>query len=79
MHGDRRIGGLGLEVISPKPEMNAGLVSFIYSATFFQEAYTGLSITVLCILTLFAVMQYTARVNWEQAFKGTPPRPEPAY
>lgn len=40
----------------------------LFSATFFLEAYTGLSITVLCVLTLFAVMQYTARMDWEAVF-----------
>jgi hypothetical protein len=51
-----------------------GLSQFVYlvlfSYTFFFEAYTGLAITVLCILTLFVVMQYTARVDWAKAFKG---------
>ena len=51
-----------------------GLSQFVYlvlfSYTFFFEAYTGLAITVLCILTLFVVMQYTARVDWASAFKG---------
>lgn len=40
----------------------------LFSAAFFLEAYTGLSITVLCVLTLFAVMQYTARMDWEAVF-----------
>lgn len=44
----------------------------LFSATFFLTAFTGLSITVLCVLTLFVVMQYTARVNWEEVFKGKP-------
>lgn len=46
------------------------LYQILFSGTFFFEAYTGLSITVLCIVTLFAVMQYTARVNWAEAFGG---------
>jgi hypothetical protein len=54
--------------------LEAGLGQVVYqvlfSATFFLEAYTGLSITVLCVLTLFAVMQYTARVDWAAAFAG---------
>lgn len=61
--------------ISPRfAFLEVGLGQLVYqvlfSATFFQEAYTGLSITVLCILTLFAVMQYTARVDWAAAFGG---------
>lgn len=61
--------------ISPRfAFLEVGLGQLVYqvlfSATFFQEAYTGLSITVLCILTLFAVMQYTAKVDWPAAFGG---------
>lgn len=48
------------------------LYQILFSGTFFFEAYTGLSITVLCILTLFAVMQYTAKVDWAAAFGGRP-------
>jgi inner membrane protein involved in colicin E2 resistance len=43
------------------------LVAFSY--TFFYQGYTGLTITVLCIITLFLVMQMTARLDWETAFK----------
>lgn len=51
----------------------AGIAQAIYqvlfSATFFLEAYTGLSITILCVLTLAVVMQATARVDWEALFR----------
>lgn len=54
--------------------LQVGLSQFVYlvvfSYTFFFEAYTGLAITALCILTLFVVMQYTARVDWGMAFRG---------
>jgi inner membrane protein involved in colicin E2 resistance len=54
--------------------LQVGLSQFVYlvvfSYTFFFEAYTGLAITALCILTLFVVMQYTARVDWGKAFRG---------
>lgn len=40
----------------------------LFSYTFFFVGYTGLSITIMCILSLFLVMQWTARVNWEEAF-----------
>jgi len=30
---------------------------------------TGLAITVLCIVTLFVVMQITGRVNWQTVFR----------
>lgn len=50
----------------------------LFSYAFFFEGYTGLAITVLCIATLFVVMQMTGRTNWETIFKkerpGIPPR-----
>lgn len=39
-----------------------------FSYTFFFEGYTGLTITILCIITLFIVMQMTARLDWEKVF-----------
>ena len=33
------------------------------------EGCTGLSITILCIITLFIVMQFTGRVDWEELFR----------
>ncbi len=45
------------------------LYQVLFAATFFLESFTGLAITVLCVLTLFAVMQYTAKVDWTDAFK----------
>lgn len=47
-----------------------GISQFIYlvlfSAAFFLEGITGLSITILSILTLFVLMQFTGRLNWEE-------------
>jgi len=45
------------------------LVLFSYS--FFLEGYTGLTITVGAILTLFALMQATGRVDWAAVFAGS--------
>jgi len=42
------------------------LVLFAYA--FFLEGYTGLSITILCIITLFVVMQATAKIDWAKQF-----------
>ena len=39
-----------------------------FSYTFFFKGYTGLAITILCICTLFVVMQFTGKVDWEQIF-----------
>lgn len=48
--------------------LEAGVAQFVYlvlfSYTFFFQEYTGLAITALSILTLFVVMQITARIDW---------------
>ena len=41
----------------------------VFSYTFFFEGYTGLAITILCVLTLFTVMQFTGRLDWEEVFR----------
>ncbi len=50
-----------------------GLGQFVYlvlfSYTFFFSGYTGLTITLLCIITLFAAMQFTARIDWNAVFQ----------
>ena len=52
--------------------VEAGLAQFVYlvlfSYAFFFDGYTGLSITIGAILTLFIVMQMTARVQWAEKF-----------
>jgi inner membrane protein involved in colicin E2 resistance len=40
----------------------------LFSYTFFFKGYTGLTITGMCICTLFVVMQFTGKVDWEQVF-----------
>jgi len=65
-------------VVGPRfAYLEAGLAQFVYlvlfSYTFFLEGYTGLSITIGSILTLFIVMQKTARIRWGEKFAtGTP-------
>jgi inner membrane protein involved in colicin E2 resistance len=41
----------------------------LFSYTFFFKGFTGLAITILCIVTLFVVMQFTGKVDWEAVFK----------
>jgi len=41
----------------------------LFSYTFFFEGFTGLAITILCIVTLFVVMQFTGKVDWEVIFQ----------
>src|SRR6185369_15100436 len=46
----------------------AGIAQLIYlvlfSYAFFWKGFTGLSITIISILTLFAVMQATGKIRW---------------
>ena len=51
----------------------AGIAQFIYlvlfSYAFFFKGFTGLAVTIGAIVTLFAVMQITGRLNWSQQFR----------
>ena len=52
--------------------VECGLAQLVYlvlfSYAFFFKGYTGLSITIGAIVTLFAVMQMTGRINWTEKF-----------
>ena len=52
--------------------LEAGTAQLIYlvlfSYAFFWKGFTGLSITVISILTLFVVMQATGRIRWSEKF-----------
>ena len=45
----------------------------LFSLTFFWEGYTGLTVTVLSIVTLFLLMQLTGRIRWSALSQA--PRP----
>lgn len=52
-----------------------------FSLAHFWAGYTGLTVTVLSVLTLFLLMQWTGRVDWSEALSRKPapkPRPQPA-
>jgi hypothetical protein len=55
--------------------VEVGLSQFVYlvlfSYTFFFEQYTGLVITIMSVLTLFIMMQFTGRIDWSEVFKKT--------
>jgi len=57
--------------------IEAGLAQLLYlvlfSYTHFLEGFTGLTVTVGAVLTLFVLMQVTAKVNWDQVFVGQAP------
>ena len=40
----------------------------LFSYAFFFEGYTGLTVTVGAVVTLYVLMQLTARVRWEDVF-----------
>ena len=52
--------------------LEAGTAQLIYlvlfSYAFFWKGFTGLSITVIAIITLFVVMQATGRIKWSERF-----------
>jgi hypothetical protein len=50
----------------------------VFSYTFFFKGYTGLSVTIMSIVTLFVVMQYTGRLDWEKVFRDAGERLEAA-
>jgi inner membrane protein involved in colicin E2 resistance len=58
--------------------VEAGLTQLIYlvlfSYAFFFEGFTGLTVTIGTILTLFVVMQMTGRIRWEEKFGPALPR-----
>jgi len=51
----------------------AGIAQFVFlvlfSYAFFFKGFTGLAITIGAIVTLFLVMQVTAKVNWSEKFQ----------
>lgn len=58
--------------------VEAGLAQLIYlvlfSYAFFFKGYTGLTVTIGSIVTLFVVMQMTGRIRWAEKF-GARPQP----
>ncbi len=63
-------------VVGPKfAYLEVGISQFVYlllfSYAFFLEGFTGLAITILAIVTLFIIMQFTARVDWGKLFESS--------
>lgn len=60
--------------------LEAGLAQLVYlvlfSYTFFLNGFTGLAITIGCIITLFVAMQLTARMRWSDVFGQFSLRPQ---
>jgi inner membrane protein involved in colicin E2 resistance len=47
----------------------------IFSYAFFWKGFTGLAITIISVITLFAVMQATGRILWSEKFGERSPKP----
>ncbi|MCI0349803.1 MAG: inner membrane CreD family protein [Acidobacteriales bacterium] len=56
--------------------VEAALAQLVYlvffSYAFFFKGFTGLTVTVIAIITLFIVMQMTGKVNWNEKFARQP-------
>ncbi|MFI5111966.1 MAG: inner membrane CreD family protein [Terriglobales bacterium] len=59
--------------------VEAGISQFVYlvlfSYAFFYHGYTGLTVTVGAILSLFVAMQMTGRIKWSEKFQTAPNAP----
>jgi inner membrane protein involved in colicin E2 resistance len=59
--------------------LEAGTAQLIYlvlfSYAFFWRGFTGLSITIIAIITLFVVMQATGRIRWSERFAARSRKP----
>lgn len=70
---------LRLVVSSRFAFVEAGLAQLVYLVGFslahFWEGLTGLTVTLLAVVTLAAVMQLTGRLNWSEVL-ARPARPE---
>jgi inner membrane protein involved in colicin E2 resistance len=56
--------------------LEAGTAQLIYlvvfSYAFFWKGFTGLSVTIISVITLFVVMQSTGRIKWSEKFAAKP-------
>jgi hypothetical protein len=56
--------------------VEAGVAQLVYlvlfSYAFFFKGFTGLSVTIGAIISLFVVMQMTGRIRWEERFRSLP-------
>ena len=60
--------GLRFAIVEAGTAQLVYLVLFSYA--FFWKGFTGLAVTVGCIVTLFVVMQMTGRIRWSDRFAG---------
>jgi inner membrane protein involved in colicin E2 resistance len=59
--------------------LEAGVAQLVFlvgfSLAFFHEGQTGLTVAIGSVVTLFILMQLTARVRWGEVFGGADPEP----
>jgi hypothetical protein len=72
----RLVGGLRFAVLEAGLAQLVFLVLFSYA--FFFEGYTGLTVTVGAVITLFVLMQVTGRLDWERVLSAQIPPKEAA-
>jgi hypothetical protein len=49
----------------------------VFSYAFFWKGFTGLTITVISVITLFVVMQATGKIRWSDKFVRRPNLSQP--
>jgi len=64
-------------VVNPRFALvEAGIAQFVFlvlfSYAFFFKGFTGLAITIGAVVTLFLVMQMTAKIDWAEKFRLLP-------
>jgi inner membrane protein involved in colicin E2 resistance len=67
----RAVSGWRVALLDAAAAQVVYLVLFSYA--FFFEGFTGLTVTVGAVVTLFLLMQLTARVDWNEVFRGAAP------
>jgi inner membrane protein involved in colicin E2 resistance len=71
----RLVAGLKFAVVYVGAAHLVYLVGFSYA--FFWTGWTGLTVVIMAIVTLFVLMQATGRLDWNEVFC-RPPAPTPA-
>jgi hypothetical protein len=72
----RLVAGLRFAVVYVGAAQLVYLIGFSYA--FMWKGYTGLTVVIGAIVTLFVLMQATGRVNWNEAFARTPANAPPS-
>jgi hypothetical protein len=76
----RLVAGMKFAVLYVGVAQLVYLIGFSYAFFWTGTGWTGLTIVIVAIVTLFVLMQATGRVNWNELFAKPPARfaPRPA-